>query len=383
VHHFLITIDVEDWFQVENLRPWNPVSTWDSRELRVEANVYRLLDLFDEVQLEARSSNPEAKDGPPPCARNRAAPFLKNPENSVNPVGLHFAPAPCAVRRAPSSPVRCTFFVLGWIAERLPHLVREIAARGHEVASHGSSHRMCNRLDDAELRDELGSSKRLLEDITGARVAGFRAPNFSVDDRVLALIRECGYEYDSSYNSFGMHGRYGRISLNGDRMGIAHRVADDFFELPVSNLDLEDFIGARCKAHGARQSTRWALPWSGGAYFRLMPLGLFQRGVRSILNRDGVYLFYMHPWEIDPGQPRVRQASMSARFKHYTNLVKTEDKLRKMIEKFGDCCFTTCQDYLNDKKGSDRIYRMDRILSRSPDESWKTPSPSARPCSTL
>ena len=89
--------------------------------------------------------------------------------------------------------MRCTFFVLGWLAERLPHLVREIAARGHEVASHGNSHRMCSPLDDAELRDDLSGSKRLLEDITGAEVAGFRAPNFSVDDRVLAIIRECGY----------------------------------------------------------------------------------------------------------------------------------------------------------------------------------------------
>ena len=108
--------------------------------------------------------------------------------------------------------------MLGWLAKRLPQLVREIAARGHEVASHGNSHRMCSPLDDAELKEDLGGSKRLLEDITGAEVAGFRAPNFSVDDRVLAIIRDCGYRYDSSYNSFALHGRYGKISLNGNRM---------------------------------------------------------------------------------------------------------------------------------------------------------------------
>ena len=156
VCYFLITIDVEDWFQVENLRPWNPVSSWDSRELRVERNVRRLLDLFDEVGA-----------------------------------------------ALPSNSLRATFFVLGWIAERLPGLVREIAARGHEVASHGQSHRMCRPLPDAELKGELEDSKRLLEDIVGKEVAGFRAPNFSVDDRVLGLIAESGYRYDSSYNNFG------------------------------------------------------------------------------------------------------------------------------------------------------------------------------------
>ena len=108
-----------------------------------------------------------------------------------------------------------------------------------------------------------------------------------------------------------------------------------------------------------------------------MPLGVFQGGVRSILNKDGAYLFYMHPWEIDPGQPRVQQASMAARFKHYSNLAKTEDKLRKMIESFAGCRFMTCRDYLKEKMESDRINRMDRILSRSPDGSGKTASPSA------
>jgi hypothetical protein len=224
VRRFLITLDVEDWFQVENLRPWNPYSVWDRRELRVEANVNRLLDLFDSFKLPS-----------PPASRPRCC-FQPDPVDPVNPVRSSLDHAPCTVRRGPF--ISATFFVLGWLAERLPGLVREIAARGHEVASHGRSHRLCRPLADAELRAELGGSKRLLEDITGAEAAGFRAPNFSVDDRVLALIREAGYRYDSSYNSFSLHGRYGRISLNGGRMGLARRVADDFFELPVSNLPL-------------------------------------------------------------------------------------------------------------------------------------------------
>jgi polysaccharide deacetylase family protein (PEP-CTERM system associated) len=245
--------------------------------------------------------------------------------------------------------IHATFFVLGWVAERLPHLVREIAARGHEVASHGSSHRMCRPLSDAELRDELRDSKRLLEDITGAGVAGFRAPNFSVDDRVLDIVRECGYRYDSSYNSFSLHGRYGKITLNGQpKAGIAYELGDNFFELPVSNLHLENLIGARCTVHGARRGRLLVLPWSGGAYFRLMPLGVFQRGIRAILDRDGAYVFYMHPWEIDPEQPRIGQASPAARFKHYTNLEKTMDKLRGMMEAFAGCRFVGCEEYIND-----------------------------------
>jgi polysaccharide deacetylase family protein (PEP-CTERM system associated) len=325
VRHFLITIDVEDWFQVENLRPWNPVSTWDSRELRVEANVNRLLDLFDSIKL---SSLPASQ---PQAHEERSGESCKS----------------CLIYRPKTNPIhklKATFFVLGWLAERLPQLVREIAARGHEVASHGSSHRMCRPLPDAELREDLGASKRLLEDITGTEVAGFRAPNFSVDDRVLALIRQCGYRYDSSYNSFALHGRYGNISLNGERMGIAHRLADDFFELPISNLPLSylSILGTIGNLVHFRH-----FPFGGGAYFRLLPLRVFQAGVQSILKRDGAYLFYMHPWEVDPGQPRVRQAALAARFKHYTNLVKNEDKLRKTIERFGDCSFTTCRDYIN------------------------------------
>ena len=294
-HSFLVTIDVEDWFQVENLRPWNPYAAWDSRELRVERNVRRLLDLFD-------------------------------------------------------GKVRATFFILGWIAERLPHLVREIAARGHEVASHGSSHRMCRPLSDAELMDELAGSKRLLEDITGAEVAGFRAPNFSVDNRVLSLAREAGYRYDSSYNSFSLHGRYGKITLNGQpRAGIAHEIKDNFFELPVSNLPLSSITTSGILGTLAqfRHLNRFRLPWSGGAYFRLMPLGVFRRGVRAILDRAGAYVFYIHPWEIDPEQPRIGQASPAARFKHYTNLDKTMGKLRGMLEAFADCRFVSCREYIN------------------------------------
>jgi polysaccharide deacetylase family protein (PEP-CTERM system associated) len=236
--------------------------------------------------------------------------------------------------------------VLGWIAKRLPHLVREIATRGHEVASHGSSHRMCNGLPDSELRSELSGSKHLLEDIIGTEVAGFRAPNFSVDDRVLSVLQETGYRYDSSYNNFSLHGRYGKISLNGNRCGIAHKLTDDFFELPPSNLPflLVPILGT----FNFRQFRHFPLPWGGGAYFRFMPLLIFTMGVRSILNSTGAYIFYMHPWEIDPGQPKVKQASPASRFKHYKNIATTEAKLKKLIGSFADCRFVACRNYIEE-----------------------------------
>jgi polysaccharide deacetylase family protein (PEP-CTERM system associated) len=324
---FLLTIDVEDWFQVENLRPWMPFSTWDSRELRVEANVHKLLDLFDGVKPDAGNSNLEARDS------------LAPPLDSTDPTD---STQPSAVKK-----VRCTFFILGWIAKRLPHLVREIATRGHEVASHGQSHRMCNGLADSDLRSELGDSKHLLEDITGTEVAGFRAPNFSIDDRVLSILQESGYRYDSSYNNFSLHGRYGKISLNGNRAGIAHKLSNDFFELPISNLPLFSFpiLGnLGILAH----YRHFVIPFGGGAYFRLMPLTMFIMGVRSILKKEAAYVFYMHPWEIDAGQPKVEQASRFSRFKHYKNIETTEAKLEMLIESFADCRFAACKDYVTD-----------------------------------
>ncbi|MFP3927921.1 MAG: polysaccharide deacetylase family protein, partial [Desulfobacteraceae bacterium] len=160
--NILLTIDVEDWFQVENFKPCIPYSTWSSRDLRVERNTHRLLDLFDSTIL--------------------------NP--------------------------RATFFILGWIGERLPSLIREIHARGHEVASHGCNHELLSSLDAQALIKDLNKSKSLLEDIIGSRVYGYRAPSFSIDKEILGYIRDAGYLYDSSYNSFSLHGRYGRLPIS-------------------------------------------------------------------------------------------------------------------------------------------------------------------------
>ena len=135
--------------------------------------------------------------------------------------------------------IKATFFILGWLAERLPHLVREIQDRGHEVASHGFDHNLCNEEPKDRLKQDLLDSKKLLEDIISAPVFGYRAPSFSISDDTLKVIEECGYLYDSSFNSFAMHGRYGKILLNSyTKKGISYQVSNNFFELPISNLTL-------------------------------------------------------------------------------------------------------------------------------------------------
>ena len=181
-------------------------------------------------------------------------------------------------------------------------------------------------------------------------MAGFRAPNFSVDDRVLKLVAEAGYAYDSSYNNFDLHGRYGKITLNGQpKAGIAYQLDDGFFELPISNLPLSclPILGTLVTLAHFRHYSNFHLPWGGGAYFRLVPQSIFLSGVRRILHRSDAYSFYMHPWEIDPGQPEIRQAPFVSRFKHYTNLKTAESKLRGMIQALADCRFLSCREYID------------------------------------
>ncbi len=199
---------------------------------------------------------------------------------------------------------------------------------------------MPDQLSAAELKVDLSDSKKQLEDLSGSPVSGYRAPSFAINDDILKIIQEAGYLYDSSYNSFGLHGRYGRISLNGaGKSGIAHQVSDQFFELPISNFQLPTLGTLAHFRH-------FHLPLGGGGYFRLMPGPLFRLGIKQILAKQGAYLFYMHPWEIDPDQPRVESASPGAKFKHYTNLERSESKLRRMIECFAGCQFITCSEYL-------------------------------------
>lgn len=355
-HHILLTIDVEDWFQVKNLKSAIPFESWPTRELRVEKNTHRILDLLDEASLERSAISFQLSD------EERITDNGEQPKDNVLPQAERSSSE--AILQPPPR-IHATFFVLGWLAERLPHLVREIKDRGHEVASHGYGHELCSQCSSDDLKEDLAKSKKLLEDIIGARVYGYRAPSFSISDDILQLIAEAGYQYDSSYNSFTMHGRYGKISLNGSgRKGIAYKISPGFYELPVSNLTLRKPLSSPCpvkffekdseanltgelSALSSEQSrSSFVLPWGGGAYFRLIPGPLFRMGVREILRRQQAYLFYMHPWEVDPEQPRPEGTKAFARFKHYTNLSRTEGKLRSLLQKFSECSFVSCHEYL-------------------------------------
>lgn len=314
VDRILLTIDVEDWFQVQNLKERIPFSSWSSQTFRVEENTHRILDLLDSWPLSRRDG--EGKGAGLPCQPSAVSPERK---------GYAGDSAPRCRQ------LRATFFVLGWVAERLPSLVREISLRGHEVASHGCHHHLCNESSAAELRKDLLESRSILEDITGRAVLGYRAPSFSVNNDVLRIIEECGYLYDSSFNSFSMNERYGRLDLSWKpSAGIARQLSPNFYELAISNVEIAGKT----------------LPLGGGGYFRLMPWPLFMLGMRRILSREGACLLYLHPWEIDPDQPRVEGLPRSYRFRHYVNLEKTLPRLRKLVKTFKRCRFVTCQEYL-------------------------------------
>lgn len=276
----LLTFDVEDWFQVENFKEYIPHSTWESKELRVEKNTIKLLDLLDSVPAQ----------------------------------------------------VKATFFVLGWIAEHYPDLVREIHKRGHEVASHGFEHHLCYNQTPTELRQDLIKSKELLEDLIGEEVSGYRAPSFSITDEVIRIIQDVGFLYDSSYNSYSGHDRYGSLTLpKNQRQNLPlYRLSSGFYEIPVSNLSI-------CGK---------SIPWGGGGYFRLLPFFLHRVGVKQILNRNNCYTFYMHPWEIDPDQPRVKEANSLFRFRHYINLRSTKKKLQNLIAANEGHSFLPCNEFI-------------------------------------
>ena len=310
----LLTIDVEDWFQVENLRSNFPFSTWDHQTLRVEKNIHQILDLLDSARLE-QPANSEQELVIHTSKHERTS------EQSI----------PKDISKSKTMP-RATFFILGWIAERLPNMVREIHNRGHEVASHGYNHCMCNELDGKQLKQDLIESKQLLEGTIGDSVNGYRAPNFSISDATLKLIQDCGYRYDSSYNNFSRHGRYGKLSIHGpNEHATIYKMNGSFYELPITNLTVKKFV----------------VPWGGGGYFRFLPSPVFLWGVENILKKNGSYMFYLHPWEIDPDQPRAHDIKWLAGWKHYLNLSRTYSRIENFLAAFRHCQFQTCTQFVN------------------------------------
>jgi polysaccharide deacetylase family protein (PEP-CTERM system associated) len=258
-----LSVDVEDWFHTENMKGVIPRDAWDKCELRVEQNTMRMLEILDAQDAQA------------------------------------------------------TFFVLGWVAERCPQLVRAISAGGHEVASHGYAHELVYSLQPSDFRADILRSKGLLEDVTGKPVYGYRAPCFSITEWAIPILQDAGFRYDSSMVPTLAHDRYGRLDgIEAGKPIIAIR--DGFYEVCVSCLRL-----------GKR-----GIPWGGGGYFRFIPYALWLRGIHAILNSGLPYIFYIHPWEIDPGQPRVRGIRATYEFRQRVNLGRCEERFGALVSAF-------------------------------------------------
>ncbi|MCS6305634.1 MAG: DUF3473 domain-containing protein [Nitrospira sp.] len=212
---------------------------------------------------------------------------------------------------------RATFFVLGWVAERHPGLVKALAKQGHEIASHGYGHEMVTNQTAGEFRDDVRRSKCILEDVTGEMVYGYRAPSFSITDQTpwaLEILVEEGYLYDSS-----IYGRFQRSEKVGVKRGVREIIttAGNIFEVALPTADL-------CGIQ---------LPIAGGGYFRLFPYSASRIFLRQ-LEKAGIQLvMYLHPWEIDPDQPRMNGPLVS-RFRHYLNLKRTEQRLQFLLRDF-------------------------------------------------
>lgn len=225
--------------------------------------------------------------------------------------------------------IKATFFVLGWVAERNPEVIKAIHARGHEIACHGFSHRMVYDQTPAEFREETLTSKALLEDITGDRVLGYRAASYSVTSRslwALDIIVEAGFEYDSSVFPV-RHDLYGIPDSKRVPHHLTTANGNKIVEFPPTTVR---FLG-------------WNLPVGGGGYFRLYPYTLTRRLLKAV-SADQSFMFYVHPWEIDPDQPRVATGWRS-RFRHYVNLDKCETRLNRLLQDFR---FDTVHSVLRD-----------------------------------
>jgi polysaccharide deacetylase family protein (PEP-CTERM system associated) len=215
--------------------------------------------------------------------------------------------------------VRATFFVLGWVADRFPALVRRIADLGHEVASHGYSHQLLYMLTPAQFREDIRAARRAIEDAAGQPVLGYRAPSYSVIDAslwALDVLIEEGYAYDASIFPIH-HDRYG--------MPGAPRAP---FRIRTASGSLTEYPLTTFRVAGH------SFPVGGGGYLRLLPSWYTSMGIKRAHNDGLPIITYIHPWEIDPGQPRVHGASLKSRLRHYTNLGVMEGRIARLLQDF-------------------------------------------------
>lgn len=262
----ILTIDVEDYYHVSAFEPVVRFEDWDRYESRVEGNTCRILDI-----LAAAS-------------------------------------------------VKATFFLLGWVAERRPGLVKAIQAEGHEIASHGYRHRLLYTMSREEFRHDTERSKAILEDLCGVPVVGYRAASYSVTQETLwclDILRELGFQYDSSIFPVH-HDRYGIPHYKRFPHWIAGSHGGGIWEIPPSTLRLG----------------KVNVPIAGGGYLRLLPYWFVRWGIQRINEKEGQpAVVYVHPWELDAAQPRLRGPWLSV-FRHYVNLSQTEARLRRLLREF-------------------------------------------------
>lgn len=268
------TIDVEDYYHVAAFSKSISRDDWDSMESHVVKNTRQMMDLLSKANVQA------------------------------------------------------TFFILGWVAERNPTLVKEILASGHEIACHGYSHELIYKQSPQVFREETRKAKIILEDIIGAGVKGYRAASYSITKKslwALDVLSECGFEYDSSIFPV-RHDNYGIVNSPRMPYKIKTKNGINIKEFPLSTLNL----------------FKYNLPVAGGGYFRLFPYTFTKYAFRSLNNTDP-FVFYIHPWEIDKTQPRIN-ASLFSRFRHYNNIEICEERLTRLLKDFN---FTTMEKVLN------------------------------------
>lgn len=262
-----MTVDVEDYFHVAAFSDAISRGSWASQPLRVEANTHRLLDIFDSHNIQA------------------------------------------------------TFFMLGWVAEKLPQLTREIASRHHEVACHGYSHQLIYTQTPDEFYAETKKAKSIIEDQIQARVTGYRAASYSITLKslwALDTLADLEFEYDSSIFPV-RHDRYGIPGSARFPYIIETPRGKQLIEYPISTYAPAGF----------------SIPVAGGGYFRLFPYWFTAAALKAInVSEKKPFIFYLHPWEIDPNQPRVKNAKWFSKFRHYNNLDTTETRLEKLLTNF-------------------------------------------------
>ncbi|RJT26396.1 DUF3473 domain-containing protein [Chakrabartia godavariana] len=259
-----LSVDVEDWFQVGAFETVISREDWPRHEVRVERNTDAVLQLFDD------------------CG------------------------------------VKATFFTLGWVAERFPALMQRIAAQGHEVASHGCDHKRVFQMTPDEFARDIAASKAQLEDASGTEVTGYRAPNFSIDQRTPwahGLLAEAGYAYSSSVAPL-LHDHYGWPE------------SPRFLWKPLSDADLLELPVSTVKIAGRNFAA------GGGGFFRLLPYAVSRAAIARVNGEGRPAIFYFHPWDMDPGQPFVRNAPLKSKLRHYPNLGAMAGKLRRVTHDF-------------------------------------------------